>query len=109
MEKYMPKIGDKLYLRQRTGSYYIDMCKRPFTVVSVDKGIVTIREARCIFPYPRYYDTLPIRIEDDADGKKMKLKWSNKWQRWQETPVHGDSKYAEFAVFGEWDYMPYLD
>ena len=108
-EKYMPKVGDKLYVRQHTGRYYIDICKDPYTVFKIEKNIVYIREAECIFPYPRYFNTLPTEIRDNPNGKVMKLKWSEKWQRWQETPARGDTKYAYFAVFGEWEYMPYLD
>ena len=33
--KTYPRVGDKLYLQQRTGSYYVDLVKRPYTVIGV--------------------------------------------------------------------------
>ena len=33
MNKYYPEVGTKLYLSQRTGSYYVDMVRTPYTVV----------------------------------------------------------------------------
>ena len=108
-EKYMPKVGDKLYLRQRTGRYYVDACRHPYTVFRINKNDVYIRECECIFPHPCYYDTLPTEIRDDVNGRVKKLRWSDKYQRWQESPAPYGTKYAEFAVFGEWDYFPYLD
>ena len=37
-EKNYPKVGEKCYLRQFTGSYYVDMVKRPYTVIEVHNG-----------------------------------------------------------------------
>jgi hypothetical protein len=103
----MPKIGDKLYLRQRTGSYYVDLCKRPYTVKSIishDK--IEIQECELIFNGPRYYDTLPDEIKADPNGDTMILRWNEKRQAWCEYPLRD---YPQFAVFGKWEYQPYLD
>jgi len=107
MEKVFPKVGDQLYLSQQTGNYWVDMCKVPYTVIGVEKSYILIQEAECIFPSPRYYDTLPIAIREDKTGEILKLSWAPKRGRWQyNTPNHAG--YPEYAYFGEWKYQPYL-
>ena len=104
--KYEPKVGDKLYLRQRTGNYYVDICKHPATVIEVKGNVITVQDCELVFAGPRYYDTLPDYIMENPNGKTMKLRWSEKYQRWQQTPA---DSYPLFAVFGSWQYQPYLD
>ena len=50
MEKVIPEVGTKLYLSQRTGDYWVDMVKRPYTVVGYRGGKLLIQEAKCNFP-----------------------------------------------------------
>ena len=44
MEKVIPEVGTKLYLSQRTGDYWVDMVKRPYTVVGYRGGKLLIQE-----------------------------------------------------------------
>ena len=107
MIKY-PKIGDKLYLSQRTGDEWVEMVKRPATVVAVTKGTVSIQFCKCIFDGVRYYDSLPTEILPDPDGQIVKLRWSAKRNRWQyNTADHAG--YPEYAYFGEYEYQGYLN
>lgn len=106
-DKYFPKVGDKLYLSQRTGNSWIDMVKTPYTVIGVTKTNVFIQACRCIFPTPRYFDTLPTSIEADPNGEIVKLNWAPKRGKWQIDRYQ--TGYPEFAYFGEWLYQPYLD
>ena len=108
MEKFYPQVGDKLYLSQRTGSYYVDAVRKPYTVVEVTKSMVKVQECKCIFSGPRYYDTLPDSIEDDPSGKIVDLRWAPKRGVWQDAS-EGKNSYPEIAFFGEWDFYPYLD
>lgn len=106
MSKYIPTVGEHLYTYTPCNMFYVAYCKTPYTVVEVKGNTITIQEARCIFPAVRYYDTLPIRIEEDKQGTCRKFRWSEKKQRWQQSPC---GSYPEVAVFGEWKYQPYLD
>ena len=103
---YQPKVNEHLYLYTPCNSYYVAMVRKPYTVEAVNGRTCTIRAAKPIFNGAVYYDTLPDRIEDDLNGQKMKLRWSEKKQRWQETPC---DSYPRVAVFGKWDYQPYLN
>lgn len=106
--KHIPFVGEHLYVRQRTGNMWVDEVHRPYTVKEIlGENRIIIQAAKCNFPEPRYYDTLPTSIEEDTNGRTMMLRWSEKKQRWQESP-HYDS-YPYFGVFGEWDYQPYLN
>lgn len=107
MEKYLPKVNDKLYIRQKTDNYWVDSVKRPYTVIEVNDNTVIIQACKLIFNGPAYYDTLPDKIEADPNGKTMKLRWSDKKQRWQESPTRGS--YPYIAVFGSWEFEPYLN
>lgn len=106
--KYVPKVNEELYLRQSTGNPWVDMVKIPYTVIEVSKNenYIYVQEARCVFPTPRYYDTLPIAIYPDEDGRIKKLRWNERKGLWVETPA---DRYPEFAVFGKYVYQPYLD
>lgn len=104
--KHIPAVGEKLYCYTPCSSYWVSMVRDPYTVESVKGNTCVIREAEPIFLGTRYYDTLPDYIVDDPNGRKLKLRWSEKKQRWQESPA---GSYPKVAVFGEWDYQPYLD
>ena len=124
-EKTYPKVGDRLYLRQFTGSYYIDMVKRPYTVVEVTKSIVKVQECNLIAPIyhcvgnPRldrpdlegqrvfFYDTVAETIEEDPNGQIEELTWHSRKGLWG--TKGRDSSYPEYAIFGEWKHSPYLD
>lgn len=106
--KHIPVVGEKLYIHTPCNRYYVNAVRDPYTVESVSGNTMVIRAARPVFNGPRYYNTLPDAIVDDPDGKRMKFRWSEKKQRWQETPdKYG---YPKVAVFGYgWDFFPYLD
>lgn len=104
--KHVPVVGERLYVHTPCNSYWVAMCRYPYTVESVNGNTCVVREAGMIFNGPRYYDTLPDGFYDDPNGRKLKLRWNEKKQRWQETPA---GSYPQVAVFGEWDYQPYLD
>lgn len=107
-EKFFPNIGDKLYLSQRTGNMYVDEVKRPYTVIAVSPKHVVVQAAKCIFPTPHYYDTMPISIEADAEGEILELNWATKKHRWQIDKYQ--TGYPEIAHFTEeYEYFPYLD
>lgn len=129
MEKTYPKIGDQLYLQQRTGSYYVDMVKRPYTVIGLEQGKVQIQECKLIYPIfqanPRwgesqkdyykdmvgkrvcFYDTVAESIEPNPDGRILELNWAPKKGMWQ-VDEH-KSGYPQFAYFGKYEHQPYLD
>lgn len=108
MEKYIPKVGEKLYLRQHTGDDYADMVKEPYTVIKVTKSAVYIQSAKCIFEWPRRYDSLPIRIEEDLEGHIIKLNYAPKKNKWQ-IKAYSNDTYPRYAYFGTWAYFPYLN
>lgn len=125
MEKTLPKVGDKLYLRQFTGSYYVDMVKRPYTVVSVSPSKVVVQECKLIAPVYHccgnpyldrpdlegqrvfFYDTVAESIQEDPYGRKEELTWHGRKGMWG--TKGRDSDYPEYAIFGEWKHQPYLD
>lgn len=109
-EKHIPYVGEHLYTYTPNSTYYGSLVRNPWTVESVKGNVCIIREAHPVFLGVRYYDTLPDYIVDsdvnDTNVRRMKMRWSEKKQRWQESPNGG---YPRVAVFGEWDYYPYLD
>ena len=104
--KHNPTVGEHLYLWTPCNSYYVAAVRNPYTVEDVRGNVCTIRAARPVFNGVRYFDTLPDTIVDDPHGEHVKLRWSEKNQRWQESPA---GSYPRAAVFGEWDFYPYLD
>lgn len=104
--KHTPTVGEHLYIYTPCNMYYVRMVRNPYTVAEVKGNTIKIREARCIFYGARYYDTLADDIVDDPNGSILTFRWSEKKQRWQESPA---GSYPRVAVFGEWDYQPYLD
>ena len=85
--KQLPKVGDQGYLRQFTGMEYIDLVKRPVTVIAVDGNKVTVQAAKLIAPVYHcvgnpyldrpdlegqrvfFYDTVAESIEPDPNGR----------------------------------------
>lgn len=104
--KHIPTVGEHLYTFTPCNMYYVRAVRNPYTVETVKGNTITVREARPVFLGVRYYDTMPDYIVDDENGKRKTFRWSEKKQRWQESPA---GSYPEVAVFGEWDYFPYLD
>lgn len=104
MDKFLPKVGDKLYLRQDTGNEWIDMVHKPYTVVKVSEDVIVVQECKLIFYGTRYYDTLPDEIEEDPYGETKILHWDCKKGYWK-----GNNYCRDIAVFGRWDYQPYLN
>lgn len=105
---HTPKIGEHLYTYTPSGNYWVSMVRNPYTVINISKSgkEITIQAAKPIFFGVRYYDTLPDDIVEDPNGRIKKMRWSEKKHRWQESPA---GSYPEVAVFGEWDYQPYLN
>ena len=107
-EKTYPKVGDKLYLRQFTGNDYVDMVKRPYTVVEVNKTTIKVQECNLIFNGPRYYDTLPDDIVEDKNGRIEELTWHPKRMMWGTKGREVD--YPQFAIFTkDYEFQPYLN
>lgn len=124
-EKTYPNVGDKLYLRQFTGSYYIDAVKRPYTVIEVSPSKVTIQKCELIAPiyhccgnvyFDRpdlegqrvfFYDTVAETIKPNLNGEIETLAWHDKKGMWG--TKGRDSSYPLYAVFGEYKHYPYLD
>lgn len=98
-EKYFPEVGTPLFIENLYCA-----TRYPYTVQSVSKTEIIIRRATEIFDptKPVYFDSLPIGIVDNPNGRCVRLHWYPSTGRWQE------SKY-DSAVFGKYDYAPYLD
>jgi len=108
MNKTYPNVGDKLYLRQFTGNSWVDMVKRPYTVIGVSDTKVTIQECELVFNGPRYFDTLPDEIRRDPNGRIEELNWHPKRGMWG--TKGRDADYPQYAIFtNEYQYQPYLD
>ncbi len=106
-EKTYPNIGDKLYLRQFTGNEFADMVKRPYTVIKVEKSKVLVQECELIFNGPRYYNTLADKIVEDKNGEIQELTWHRGRGLWG--TKGRDADYPEYAIFGEWEFFPYIN
>ena len=108
MEKFYPAVGTPLYLSQRTGSYYVDMVKHPYTVVGSQKGKLLVQECELVFNGLRYYDTIADEIKPDPNGRILELSWAPKKGKWQIDKYK--TGYPEYAFFGEgYQHYPYLD
>ena len=70
-QKTEHKVGERLYLSQITGSFYIDAIKTPWTVIESKPSSITIQRAKEIYNGPRYYDTLPDDIQEDPNGETL--------------------------------------
>ena len=106
-QKFYPEVGTKLYLSQRTGDYFVDMVKYPYTVVGTSHGKLLIRSCKLIFNSTRYFDTLADDIQEDPDGEIITLSWAPKKGMWQYDKYQ--TGYPEYAYFGEWKFQPYLN
>lgn len=136
-EKIMPKVGEHLYLQQSTRDYYVDKVKRPYTVISVKKGVVTVQAAKILFPIFHYnkeaadkeaalcgLDRLETeRYYQRLDGKRIAF-YDTLAEGFEEDPdgkivqlywkpkkgMWGTKgRYPSLAFFGKWDYFPYLN
>ena len=107
MDKFYPEVGTKLYLWTPCNDSWVAMIRKPYTVIGKEKRKVLIQRCKLIFNGVRYYDTLPDEIQEDPQGQVRKLSWAPKKCRWQVD--ENRSGYPEVAVFGEWDYQPYLN
>jgi len=120
------KVGDQGYLRQYTGSYYVDIVKRPVTVIAVNGNKVTVQHAKLIFPMFKYnetmddyykqfdgqrvafYNTVAESIEPDTEGRIEELTFHKKKGLYG-TPGP-DSSYPEYLILGEgYQHQPYLN
>lgn len=104
--KHNPAVGEHLYIYTPCNDYWVESVRKPFTVHEVRGNVITIREAEAVFTGPQYFDSLPDDIIDNPNGRQLKFRWSEKKQRWQESPA---GSYPRVAVFGKWDYQPYLN
>lgn len=125
MDKVLPKVGDKLYLRQFTGNHMVDMVKYPYTVKEVTKSKVIVQECKLIAPVYHctgnphmdrpdlegkrvfFYDTVAEKIEEDSNGETKELTWHPRKGMWGTKGREED--YPEYAIFGKWEHQPYLD
>lgn len=120
------KVGDQGYLRQYTGMYYVDIVKRPVTVIAVNGNKVTVQHAKLIAPVYHcvgnpyldrpdlegqrvfFYDTVAESIEPDPEGRIEELTFHKKKGLYG-TPGP-DSSYPEYLILGEgYQHQPYLD
>ena len=101
-EKYMPTVGEHLYITHTSGNWCLRAVRRPYTVISANGKEVTIQSAKLIFNGPVYYDTIADDIQEDPNGRIVKLHYSRQRGVWQL------DEYTK-AVFGRWDHYPYLD
>lgn len=118
--------GQELYLRQFTGSYYIDIVKRPYTVIQINRDSILVQRAKLIYPIFKYnsetmdeyykqfdgervcfYDTVAESIEPNPRGEIIKLVYHPKRDMFG-TPG-SDRNYPEYAIFGKYEHQPYLD
>lgn len=125
MEKFYPEPGTQLYLQQRTGDYYVDMVKNPYTVIGVRNGKVQIQACKLIAPVYHcvgnpnldrpdlegqrvfFYDTVAESIEPDPKGEVLELSWAPKRGCWQIDRYK--TGYPEIAHFGKYEHQPYLN
>ena len=70
LKKTYPKVGDELYIRQFTGSYYIDIIKRPYTVIAVSKTKILIQACELVYPLFVYDPNTMSDYYKQFDGKK---------------------------------------
>ena len=106
IKKTEHQVGERLYLRQFTGSFYIDAIKTPWTVIGSKPSGIIIQRAKEICNGPRYYDTLPDDIQEDPKGETLKLIWSRAREAWVESE---EGRHPRHAFFGQWESFPYLD
>ena len=125
MEKFYPEAGTKLYLQQRTGDYFVDMVKTPYTVIGRKGGKLLVQSCKLIAPVYHcvgdsrldrpdlegqrvfFYDTVAESIEPDPDGEVLELSWAPKRGRWQIDRYK--TGYPEIANFGKYEHQPYLN
>lgn len=119
--------GMPLYLRQFTKNSWVDMVKRPYTVIRIiNEHTIEVQSAKLIFPVFHYnsetmsdyykqfdgkrvcfYDTVAESIEPDENGREEILTWHPK--RGMFGTIGRDSDYPQYAVFGKYEHQPYLN
>lgn len=124
--KQLPKVGDQGYLRQFTGNYYVDLVKRPVTVIAVDGNKVIVQDAKLIAPVYHcvgnpyldrpdlegqrvfFYNTVAESIEPNPNGRTKVLNYHKKRDLFgTEGP---DSSYPEYLILDEgYQHFPYLN
>ena len=126
MNKNDIKVGDQGYVRQFTGSYYVDMVKKPVTVIEVTPKRVIVQYAKMIAPVYHccgnpmldrpdlegqrvfFFDTVAESIEPDPKGRTLELTWHSKKGRWGEKGPA--SSYPRYLITEEgYQHQPYLD
>ena len=125
MEKYYPEVGTELFLSQRTGNFYVDMVKRPYTVVGQRGGKLLVQECKLTAPVYHcvgnpaldrpdlegqrvwFYNTVAEKIEPNPEGEILELSWAPKKGKWQIDPYQ--TGYPLIATFGKYEHQPYLD
>ena len=105
-EKHNPTVGEHLYIYTPCSNMWVAEVRYPYTVESVKGNTMVIREAELVFYGARYYDTVADEIRDNPNGKRLTFRYSEKKNRWQESPA---GSYPRVAVFGAWDHQPYLN
>ena len=124
--KQLPKIGEQCYLRRFTGSYYVDLVKRPVTVIAISEDEITVQHAKLVAPIYHcvgnpyldrpdlegqrvfFYDTVAESIEPDNNGRIEKLIWHPKKGLWGQNDK--DNNYPAYLITGEgYKHQPYLD
>ena len=125
-QKTFPEVGEKGYLRQFTGSYYVDKVKSPVTVIEVGSNYIIVQDCKLIAPVYHccgnphldrpdlegqrvfFYDTVAESIEPDPNGRTHKLTWHSRRGFWG---TEGrDSDYPEYLITGQgYQHQPYLN
>lgn len=124
-QKFYPEVGTELYLSQRTGDYYVDKVKTPYTVVGQKNGKLLVQECKLIAPVYHccgnpyldrpdlegqrvfFYDTVAESIEPDENGEILELSWAPKKGVWQIDKYK--TGYPDIAHFGHYEHYPYLN
>lgn len=125
--KTFPKIGEQGYLRQFTGNSYVDIVKRPVTVVGVTSDRVMVQYAKLIAPVYHccgnpyldrpdlegqrvfFYDTVAENIEPDSNGRIEELSWHGRKGYWG-SAGRKDSDYPQYLITAEgYQHQPYLN
>ena len=100
-------VGEKatLYIPDAR-DYYVALCRTPYTVIGVSENELILQECKLYFYGDRYFDSVADEIVPDPSGRIMKVRWSARKQRWQESPA---GSYPHVPIFGVWEHQPYLN
>ena len=106
MEKGTHFVGEKCSVYTPCSNYWVSMCRTPYTVIAVKENELTLQECTLVFYGDRYYNTVADEIIPNPNGRIMKVRWSEKKKRWQESPA---GSYPKVPIFGIWEHQPYLN